>query len=68
MTTTPTIDRRRKAAHERQSTQVVFLATEEFRDLLDRAASAAGYSTRTGWMTQVLNRAAHRALSQKATP
>lgn len=61
-------DKRRKPASERKSTQVVFLATEEFRDLLDRAAAAAGYSTRTGWMTQVLTRAASRVLSQKAAP
>ena len=55
-------DRRRRPEAERATTHITFNGTQAFRDLLDMASQAAGYSNRTEWMKQVLTKAARLAL------
>lgn len=51
-----------KPIEERKTTHVTFNATDEIRDLFDRASKTAGYGSRTHWMVAVLTREARKIL------
>lgn len=53
------------AGDRKAPTHVTFVATDELRDLFDRAAKSAGCSGRTQWMIRILTAAAQKQLRQK---
>lgn len=52
----------KKPTEERKCTHVTFNASDEIRELYDKAAKKAGYGSRTHWMLAVLTKEANKVL------